>query len=252
MFETVAPALQERRSRRRRMAETLPLSIAVHGVVAAAVFATAMFRVSFPQQPPAVMRSFMIAGAPPPPPPPPPPPAPKRAVSTPKIEVPKETFAPTVVPDQIIPVADIPPPQEDEGDSSGENGVEGGVPGGVAGGVVGGVVGGLVTKPVVPDDGRLYIDRKTKLPLEVVEQPYPRYPEKLRWQRKEGMVTIRYVIGTNGRVTDVTILDPDPEILFNEATLDAIRRWRFRPFRKDGKPIEVVHELSVIFTLVHR
>ena len=121
------------------------------------------------------------------------------------------------------------------------------------GGVVGGVIGGVPTEaPPPPPDDRLYVDKKEKLPLEVVEQPFPTYPEKMRKSRKEGLVTIRYVVGKDGKVSEVTILDADAEPAFNEATLEAIRKWRFRPYKKDGKPIEVVHELSVFFTLVSR
>jgi outer membrane biosynthesis protein TonB len=37
--------------------------------------------------------------------------------------------------------------------------------------------------------------------------------------------------------------------VFDEATVRAIRNWRFRPMIKDGQPTEVVHELTVLFRL---
>ncbi|HET7711319.1 MAG TPA: energy transducer TonB [Thermoanaerobaculia bacterium] len=248
MFDTLIPKADERKSFRRRMAETLPVSISVHAVAAGSVLFAAMSQVNFPDQPPALVRSYMIASTPPPPPPPPPPP---RAASAPRVTPPKQLFAPTVVPDTI---AEVPKeaPAEVVSDVNGD-GVEGGVPGGEMGGVVGGVVGGVPTEaPPPPPDDRLYVDKKEKLPMVPVEQPYPAYPEKMRKTRKEGLVTVRYVVGKDGRVTEVTILDADTESAFNEATLEAIRRWRFRPYKKEGKPIEVVHELSVFFTLVWR
>lgn len=33
-------------------------------------------------------------------------------------------------------------------------------------------------------------------------------------------------------------------------TLDAMRRWRFKPARQDGKPIAVIYKMSVNFGTV--
>jgi protein TonB len=63
---------------------------------------------------------------------------------------------------------------------------------------------------------------------------------------------VRYVIGTNGRVTDVEIISHAREPMFDQAAVEAIRRWRFRPMIKDGKKVEVMHELAVNFEIVVR
>ena len=61
---------------------------------------------------------------------------------------------------------------------------------------------------------------------------------------------MRYVIGKNGRVIDVQIIDHAREPMFDVATVEAIKNWRFRPMIKDGKPVEVVHDLAVNFQLI--
>ena len=62
---------------------------------------------------------------------------------------------------------------------------------------------------------------------------------------------LRYVIGTDGWIKDVKILQHAQQAAFDEAILDALRRWRFSPLQKNGKAVEVVHELTVIFRLHH-
>src|ERR1043166_1362363 len=99
---------------------TLPVSIALHVVIVAAVVIGAIWNVSFPTHSPAQVAQYSMAAAPPPPPPPPPP----TTVVKPVIEVPKniQEMAPTMVPEKVNPV-----PQP----ASQSTGVVGGVEGGV-------------------------------------------------------------------------------------------------------------------------
>jgi protein TonB len=103
---------------------------------------------------------------------------------------------------------------------------------------------------VFPDDGRVHIERGKQLPLEVVSQDYPQYPEDAKKKQLEDQVIVRYTIGKNGRVTKVEIIDHAREPIFDKATVEAIREWRFRPMVKDGERVEVVHELAVNFVLI--
>ena len=63
-------------------------------------------------------------------------------------------------------------------------------------------------------------------------------------------VTTEQQRSTNGRVKDVTILDHARNPMFDGPTVDAIKEWTFRPYKKDGKSVEVVHELTVFYQLV--
>jgi TonB family protein len=57
------------------------------------------------------------------------------------------------------------------------------------------------------------------------------------------------VIGIDGRIKEVTVISAPERPIFAEATVKAIRTWRFRPYMKDGQPQEVVHELTVNFVI---
>lgn len=256
MFETVAPESFSRRSKR-VFYETLPVSLALHGIIAAAALITAVWNVAFPIESPRLVRAYQLVSIPEPPPPPPPP-APPKAVVQPvravtQVLPPQQEVAPTVIPD-VIPIVmnEIPKSIITAGVVGGvEGGVEGGtvggttegVHGGEVGGTKGGTVGGIVT------DNRVHIERDKPLPLYPVSQVYPQYPENARLRHWEDSLVVRYVIGIDGRVKEVTVLSAPERQVFADATVKAIRTWRFRPYMKDGQPQEVVHELTVNFVI---
>ena len=259
MFETVAPEAFESRSRR-VFYETLPLSLTIHAVGIAAAMAATIWTVVFPTDSPRVSVAYSLTRIPDPPPPPPPPkpqaaPEPAKPALPPPPAIMKlaQLLAPSVIPDKIpdvVPVPEPPPPPPpvvEKAPVSTAGNAEGELGGDIAGRLRG-KVGGVV----FPDDGRVHVERNQKLPMESVEQEYPRYPSEAQKKRLEDQVVVRYIIGTNGRVKDVEIIDHAKEKMFDDAAVEAIRRWRFRPLIKDGKAMEVVHELAVNFELIVR
>ena len=255
MFETVAPEQFQKRSRK-ALYEALPLSIAVHAAIAASALIAGVWTVAFPENSPAQVMSFSVHEIPPPPPPPAPPPKPLQAqqVAVKPVEMPKEIVAPTMIPEEIpvvVPttlvaaMADASPQGVDGGIPGGEiGGVIGGVGGGELGGIIGGVTGGVITEP-----DRVIIERDRPLPMYPLSQVYPSYPEEARLRAWEDRLVVRYVIGKNGRVREVTIISRPEREIFAEPTVKAIRQWRFRPMIKDGERQEVVHELTVFYRL---
>lgn len=57
---------------------------------------------------------------------------------------------------------------------------------------------------------------------------------------------VRTRIDERGTVADVEVLNGLPHGL-TEATVEAVRRWRFRPATRDGQPVAVDHDLSIHF-----
>ena len=158
--------------------------------------------------------------------------------------------APPFIPDTIPEVVETPPPPP----VAEVVGVEGGVPAGVEGGEVGGVIGGIVDAVPVekqPEPEIIQVQRDLPLPLTAIRQEYPIYPEYARTRGWEDSLVVRYVIGKDGKVKEVTVLKPPNRDEFAYETLKAIRFWRFHPFiGENGQPKEVVHELTVNFKVV--
>jgi TonB family protein len=83
--------------------------------------------------------------------------------------------------------------------------------------------------------GRL--ERKSDIP----------YPQEAAEQRVEGIVKLHIVIGPDGAVRDVTVLNGDSTLA--AAASEAIREWRYTPTLLDGQPIETEADVTVTFRL---
>lgn len=64
---------------------------------------------------------------------------------------------------------------------------------------------------------------------------------------KEGKVLLRLVVDQEGRVQKQQIVEAAPEGYFEEAALDAVSKYIFRPAVKDGENVSCVIKLPVKF-----
>lgn len=67
-------------------------------------------------------------------------------------------------------------------------------------------------------------------------QAQPVYPLELKRVGTEGTVRVQYLIRADGSVGSIQIVSASHP-LFAEATERAVRRWRFQPGEKSGKPV---------------
>lgn len=75
----------------------------------------------------------------------------------------------------------------------------------------------------------------------------PRYPYPAIIARISGRVELEGIIGTDGRIRDLHALSGNP--LLVPAALEAVRQWIYAPTLLDGKPVEVIGPITVIFRL---
>ncbi|MGB7761056.1 MAG: energy transducer TonB [Bryobacteraceae bacterium] len=75
----------------------------------------------------------------------------------------------------------------------------------------------------------------------------PRYPPTAIAARISGPVELEGIIGTDGRIRDLRALSGNP--LLVPAALEAVRRWVYEPTLLNGKPVEVIAPITVIFRL---
>ena len=73
----------------------------------------------------------------------------------------------------------------------------------------------------------------------------PVYPEAARETNAKGLVVLDAVIGPDGTVRDLRPVS-GPDVL-EPAALEAVRWWRFEPYRLNGKPVEVETTVAVEF-----
>ncbi|MFZ0198753.1 MAG: TonB family protein [Candidatus Sulfotelmatobacter sp.] len=73
----------------------------------------------------------------------------------------------------------------------------------------------------------------------------PDYPAAARPKNLRGVIVLDVVVGRDGSVVNVRALN-GPEILAQAAT-DALRWWRFEPYRVDGRPVVAETTVAVEF-----
>jgi TonB family protein len=73
----------------------------------------------------------------------------------------------------------------------------------------------------------------------------PDYPAAARPAQLQAVIALDVVVGRDGSVVDVHALN-GPEILA-QAAIDALRWWRFQPYRVDGQPVVVETTVAVEF-----
>jgi protein TonB len=77
----------------------------------------------------------------------------------------------------------------------------------------------------------------------------PIYPPAERRAEREGRVTVRVLIGTDGRVKEARRVAATSDA-FWQVTLDrALAKWRFKPATRGGIPVEAWRTMSLTFVL---
>jgi len=75
----------------------------------------------------------------------------------------------------------------------------------------------------------------------------PTYPSQALTMRLQGPVVLRAMIAEDGSVHDLKVVSGQPVLA--RAALDAVRQWRYRPYRLDGTPVRMQTEITVDFKL---
>src|SRR5215471_9730469 len=190
------------------------------------------------------LMTFLVA--PPPPPPPPPPPAAVKVVKVVETDIVNNQLrTPTKIPQkiQIIKEDEAPPPS---------TGVVGGVPGGVPGGQMGGVIGGIISStpvavPKMATPTRVRVSQGVTAGMKVHDVT-PQYPQMAKIARVQGPVVLAAVIGKDGAIQNLRVVSTASPLL-NQAALEAVKQWRYRPYILNGEPVEVDTTITVNFTL---
>jgi TonB family protein len=131
-----------------------------------------------------------------------------------------------------------------------EGGVEGGVVGGVIGGVVGGVVGGVSGGLLGSEPLQAGIGGVTNPELIPESRVQPRYPEIARKAKVAGRVILQAIVRQDGSVGEIQVLSsPGKRFGFDEAAIEAVRQWRYKPGLQNGKPVDVYFTVVVDFPL---
>jgi len=77
----------------------------------------------------------------------------------------------------------------------------------------------------------------------------PRYPEKARKARQEGLVLVRAQVDAQGKTQAIKIAQSSGFPLLDQAALDAVAKWNFVPAKRNDKTITAWIEVPIDFKL---
>jgi protein TonB len=63
-------------------------------------------------------------------------------------------------------------------------------------------------------------------------------PDFAKEAKEDGWVVIHFTVSEEGEVIDPELQESSDRI-FNESAMSAIRRWRFKPYTIDDRPIPI-------------
>ncbi len=78
-----------------------------------------------------------------------------------------------------------------------------------------------------------------------IQDVQPIYPQEAIAARIQGDVVLRATLGTNGEVTNLTVVSGHP--LLVQAAMDAVHLWKYKPYLLNGNPAEVDTVIRVKF-----
>jgi protein TonB len=127
---------------------------------------------------------------------------------------------------------------------AGMEGMGGGTPGGVMGGILGGIGAGPVVKSAPPK--KLSISSGV-MAGNLLEKTVPQYPAIAKAARIQGTVVLQATISKTGTIQNLRVVSGPP--MLQQAALDAVRSWRYKPYLLNGDPVEVETTVNVVFNL---
>lgn len=96
------------------------------------------------------------------------------------------------------------------------------------------------------------VPRAVRLPSSMVEgmlihKTIPVYPQIAVASRTQGTVVLQATISRSGTIVNLRVISGSP--MLQQAALDAVSTWRYRPYMLNGQPIEVETTVNVVFKL---
>jgi TonB family protein len=75
----------------------------------------------------------------------------------------------------------------------------------------------------------------------------PDYPLDARMSHISGTVVLQAIINTEGHIKELKVVSGPSQL--QQAALEAVHKWRYRPYLLNGEPVEVLTTVNVVFTL---
>jgi protein TonB len=202
------------------------------------LLALVLIPLMYPEALPRIAMAFLME-APPAPTPPPRPPVRVEHVNLVRTEMPGgQIFAPRTIPRNLY-IADRPETLPDVNVASMEDG---------GGPAVNDPFGSQSHRPVVREQVRGPV-RISGMVVEglLLQKTMPVYPAIAVASRTQGTVVLQATISRNGAIENLRVAGGP--VMLQQAAMDAVKSWRYRPYLLNGDPVEVDTTVNVVFKL---
>jgi TonB family protein len=99
----------------------------------------------------------------------------------------------------------------------------------------------VASSPAIPGDSTELI---------VIKAPKPSYPMDAKSKGVQGKVWIHLLISETGDVESADIISGDPDLA--RATQEAMKKWKFKPYIRNGKPVKVNTKMPFDFAFKNK
>jgi protein TonB len=107
-----------------------------------------------------------------------------------------------------------------------------------------------VSVPVVAAPSPPSVVQDSALGAKMVSGAPPRYPMESRRHHEQGTVVLSVTLGIDGKVSSIAVSQSSGFSRLDDAALSAVRKWRWTPITRDGKPVMVRGMVEIPFVLV--
>jgi periplasmic protein TonB len=81
----------------------------------------------------------------------------------------------------------------------------------------------------------------------LIKKVDPIYPPSAIHMKIEGPVELSATISKGGDITGIKVISGNKQL--TQAAMDAVKRWKYKPYLLNGEPVEIQTQITVIFKL---
>ena len=85
------------------------------------------------------------------------------------------------------------------------------------------------------------------IPGMIISKAEPVYPPNAKVARVQGSVVLHFTVTKTGTVENPTVVSGPQEL--RQSTLEAVKRWKYRPYQQNDEPVEKETSITVNYTL---
>jgi TonB family protein len=92
-------------------------------------------------------------------------------------------------------------------------------------------------------------DFVTATSLQLIHYAKPEFPANASVRGLDGWVDVQFTVKSDGTTRDISVIGAQPVGVFEAATIEAVRKWKYRPVMRNGQPVDQRAQQRVRFAL---